>query len=174
MRLNNRKVLYLRLFVLYFCVKILIYKDKEGMILMEELEGSNKILNYKQKLENILKFSKHEKFDKTKEELKELLKIYLKKNKLTNEEYDELAIYIDKINFENMLDNNKKIRQNHEKEDNSAYIYQNEKSKGSNKFKERIKLNTDKASSLDPIIMYKGKIGEVPPKRESKNDLREK
>lgn len=112
---------------------------------MKDIE-SRKIINYKSKLENILKISQHGKIDKTINDLKELLKVELLKEKLTQEEYNELLKYMDEINLKNELeyDTKEKVIQ----------------------FKESVKIKEEKSSSLDPIIMYKGKIGEVAPKKQ--------
>lgn len=140
--------------------------------MLENEKESMKILTYKSKIDNMLKFAQSVNIDRTKEGLKSILRAELEKNQITQYEYDELVKYIDKFKIEVKLENN--IEQNKIKEKDNNTLKQEKKQldRKIDNFKDRIKFKVEGLPILDTIIMYKGQIGQVAPKNE-KNDQKE-
>ena len=138
---------------------------------MEETKKeSMKILNYKSKLENMLKFAQHGRIDRTKENLKSILKAELEKNKITEEEYKELIDYIDNYTFEKKEENTKIEEKAIAK---NKGLQQENKKMNNNEFRNSVKVKNEEMKILDAIIMYNGEIGKVAPKSDIKNGGKE-
>ena len=126
---------------------------KECRLKMSKIEEEKKMID------NILKLTKYNSINRAKAGLLSVLGGSLKKEEITEENYNELISYI-----EEKIEQIKNQQTTEEKIDNTKSLKQNSKER----FEHRIKVMPEE---LNYVPIYKGKFNKIPPKSK---DIEEK